>query len=89
MTIDLRDDLPLEWPSARIEGAWLAFGFGDTLDAAAVVAVDGLLALMQREHGLGRDEALALASVTADLRVTQLVNGQVGIHAVLRDDAWQ
>ena len=87
VTIDLRDDLPLEWPSARIEGAWLAFGFGDTLDAAAVVAVDGLLALMQREHGLGRDEALALASVTADLRVTQLVNGQVGIHAALRDDA--
>ena len=27
----LRDDLPLEWPVARIEGAWLAFGFDEDL----------------------------------------------------------
>jgi acetamidase/formamidase len=89
LTLDLRDDLHLEWPCARIDGAWLTFGFGDTLDTAARVAVDGLLDLMQREYGLAREEALALASVTSDLRVTQIVNGQVGVHAVLRDHAWQ
>jgi hypothetical protein len=39
---------------------------------------------------LGLDEdvekAAALASVV-DLRITQLVNGVCGVHAVLRDDA--
>jgi acetamidase/formamidase len=42
---------------------------------------------MGRELDLGEDDALALASVAVDLRVTQVVNGQVGVHAVLRDDA--
>ena len=42
---------------------------------------------MEREHGIARDEALVLASVAVDLRVTQIVNHAVGVHAVLRDDA--
>ena len=42
---------------------------------------------MEREHGLARREALALASVGVDLRVTQVVNESLGVHAVLRDDA--
>ena len=42
---------------------------------------------MQREYGLGRERALALASVCVDLRVTQIVNEAKGVHAVLRHDA--
>jgi acetamidase/formamidase len=89
VTLDLRDDLSLEWPIARIDGAWLAFGFHEHLGRAAKIAVDGLLDLMEREHGLERPDALALASVCADLRVTQVVNETLGVHAVLRDDAWR
>ena len=87
LTLDLRDDLQLEWPCARIDGAWLTFGFDADLTAAAWKASDGMLALIEREHGLERSEALAFASVVVDLRVTQLVNGVLGVHAVLRDDA--
>lgn len=89
VTLDLREDLPLEWPAARIEGAWLTFGFEQHLGLAAKIAVDGMVALMQREHGLDPGEALALASVVVDLRVTQVVNDTLGVHAVLRDDAWR
>jgi acetamidase/formamidase len=88
VTLDVRDDLPLEWPCARIDGAWLTFGFDERLGRAAKIAVDGMIALMGREHGLAPDDALALASVVVDLRVTQVVNEQLGVHAVLRDDAW-
>ena len=88
LTLDVRDDLPLEWPCARIDGAWLTFGFDEGLGAAARKAVDGMVALMGREHGLAADDALALASVCVDLRVTQVVNEQLGVHAVLRDSAW-
>jgi acetamidase/formamidase len=38
---------------------------------------------MQREHHLARTSALALASLLVDLRVTQVVNGVRGVHAVL------
>ena len=42
---------------------------------------------MGREHGLERREALALASLVVDLRVTQMVNGVSGVHAVLAHGA--
>jgi acetamidase/formamidase len=88
VTLDVRDELELEWPVARVDGAWITFGFDEHLGLAARIAVDGLLALMEREHDLPRAEALALASVVADLRVTQVVNETLGVHAVLRDDVF-
>jgi acetamidase/formamidase len=88
LTLDVRDDLPLEWPLARIDGAWLTFGFDEHLGRAARIAVDGMLALMGRELGVTGGDALILASVGVDLHVTQVVNGTMGIHAVLRDDAF-
>ncbi len=87
LTLDVRDDLPLEWPIARIDGAWLTFGFDEHLGRAARIAVDGMLDLMERELGVSRADALGFASVVVDLRVTQVVNDVLGVHAVLRDDA--
>ena len=74
-------------PTAWTPDAWLTFGFDEDLDEAAAFAIDGMLDLMGREHGLERREALALASVVVDLRVTQLVNGVRGVHARLAHDA--
>ncbi len=87
LTLSVRDDVPLEWPAAWTPEAWLTFGFDPDLDEAAAVAIDGMLDLMGREHGLERREALALASVVVDLRVTQVVNGAQGVHARLAHDA--
>jgi acetamidase/formamidase len=88
LTLDVRDDLSLEWPIARTHGAWVTFGFDQHLGLAARIAVDGMLDLMEREHGLSRPDALGLASVVVDLRVKQVVNQVLGVHAVLRDDAF-
>ena len=87
LTLSVRDDLPLSNPIAWTPEAWLTFGFDEDLDEAAALAIDGMLELMGREHGLERREALALASVVVDLRVTQMVNGARGIHARLAHDA--
>jgi acetamidase/formamidase len=86
LTLDVRDDLELDWPIARTRDAWLTFGFDEDLGHAARIALDGMLDLMERERGIPRDESLVLASVAVDLRVTQIVNLAVGVHAVLRDD---
>jgi acetamidase/formamidase len=87
LTLDVRDDLALEWPLARTRDAWLTFGFDEDLARATQIALDGMLTLMERELALSRDEALLFASVAVDLRITQLVNVSLGVHAVLRDDA--
>jgi acetamidase/formamidase len=88
LTIDVRQDLHVAWPIARTNDAWLSFGFDEHLGVAARIAVDGMLDLMEREHGMSRADALAFASVVVDVRVTQVVNGVLGVHAVLRDDAF-
>ena len=87
LTLTVRDDLQLDNPIAWTPEAWLTFGFDEDLDEAAALAIEGMLALMAREYGLEQREALALASVVVDLRVTQLVNGSRGIHARLAHDA--
>jgi acetamidase/formamidase len=87
LTLGLRPDLELRMPVARTDLAWIAFGFDHDLDVAADLALETMLDLMQREYGLARGRALALASVCVDLRVTQIVNEAKGVHAVLRHDA--
>jgi acetamidase/formamidase len=86
LTLDL-SDLELRTPIARTAAAWIAFGFSEDLDAAAEEAMATMLDLMERELELERSVALGLASVVVDLRVTQIVNGVKGVHAMLRDDA--
>ncbi|MBI1797793.1 MAG: acetamidase/formamidase family protein [Candidatus Eisenbacteria bacterium] len=74
---------PLAFPRAETPAGWITFGFADDLDEAADIALDGMLALLGERHGMGRSEALAFASLAVDLRVTQIVNGARGVHAVL------
>jgi acetamidase/formamidase len=89
LTLDVDEELSLEWPMARIDGAWLTFGMDRSLGQAARFAVDGMVKLMRRQYGLKRADALVLASVGVDLHVTQIVNSMQGVHAVLRDDAFR
>jgi acetamidase/formamidase len=85
VTVDLRDGPELRMPVARTADAWLAFGFDEDLGTAAELALETMLDLMERELGIARSRALALASVCVDLHVTQVVNEAKGVHAVLRD----
>jgi acetamidase/formamidase len=87
LTLTLEDEPRLETPAAWTPDSWLTFGFHEDLDRAAAIATDAMLKLMGRELGLERRDALALASVVVDLRVTQMVNGVRGVHALLAHDA--
>ena len=88
LTVGL-SDLELRSPIARVDGAWLTFGFDEDLDLAAEQATATMLDLMERELALDRSHALALSSVAVDLAVTQIVNGAKGVHAILRDSAFR
>lgn len=86
VTFELRDDLPLRMPLANTPAGWLAFGLHEDLNEAMWLAVEGMLDLLER-RGYNRKEALMLASMTVDLRITQIVNGVKGVHALLPHDA--
>ncbi len=83
LTFDLRDDFRLHMPIAHTPAGWVTMGFHTDLDEALVIALEAMLALLHRLHGLERLDALALASVTVDFHVTQVVNQVRGVHAVL------
>ena len=87
LTLSVEDRPELKTPIAWTPDAWLAFGFDEDLDEAAAIATDAMLELMRSELEIDRVDALGLASVVVDLRVTQLVNGVRGVHAVLGHDA--
>ena len=89
LTLSVLDEPRLTTPVAWTPDAWLTCGLAEDLDEAAAVAIEAMLELMGREHGLERREALAYASVVVDLRITQLVNGVRGVHARLPHDALQ
>lgn len=91
LTLRVRREMSLRGPLAQTPAGRVALGFGETLEQASRMALDGLLDWMVRELEPDRRRALMLASALADLRITQIVNGVVGVHAVLPDaalDAW-
>jgi len=84
-----------EWSTAAAEAAalsrartpqgWLVMGFDEDLNKATDEALNGALDMLTETLGVERPEALALASLIVDLRVTQIVNQVRGVHALVRE----
>ncbi len=88
LTFELLPDLHIQTPRARTPAGWLTLGFHTDLYEASTRALEAMLDLMIGQYDLERQDALALASVVVDLRVTQLVNaGVLGVHALLPEGA--
>jgi acetamidase/formamidase len=87
LTLVLRPDLALAMPRAETPAGSLTFGFDADLNEAMAVALHDMVDVVGERYGVDRSEALALASVVVDLRITQVANGTWGVHAVLPPDA--
>ena len=79
----LNPDLRLTTPRAHTPAGWITFGFHEDLNEATIIALEAMLDLLSAEYGLARLDALAMASLVVDMRVTQIVNGVRGVHALL------
>ncbi len=79
----LEPELRLTTPRAHTPAGWITFGFHENLDEAMLMALEAMIELMCDLHGLARQEAFGLASLLVDLRITQIVNQQRGVHALL------
>ena len=79
----VRKDMSLVRPQAESEAELLTMGFHVDLDDAACQALRDMIALIVRRAGLTPQDAYSLCSLAADMRVTQLVDGNKGIHCVL------
>lgn len=86
LTFTVREDLHLKMPRANTPSGWITFGIHEDLNEATMMALNEMLQLIQEIFQVDKREATALASVVVDLRITQIVNGVKGVHAVLPHD---
>jgi acetamidase/formamidase len=57
-------------------------GFSPDLKEATTLAVRDMINFLVDQKHLSRDEAYMLTSVAVDVDITQLVDGNVGVHAM-------
>jgi len=76
-------DRHLLWPRAETPAYYISMGFSKDLKEATEHAVRDMIAFLMEEKHLSRDEAYMLTSVAVDVDITQLVDGNVGVHALL------
>src|SRR5262249_16087122 len=81
--LTVRDDLKLTWPMAETPTHVITMAFDPDLDDCVVVALRTMLDLIEARTTLKRHEAYMLASLAADLRITQVVNEHKGVHVML------
>jgi len=77
----VRKGKSLRWPRAETPTHFITMGLHEDLTEATRLAVRDMLDFLQSEKGLSRDDAYMLTSVAVDLAVTQLVDGNKGVHA--------
>jgi acetamidase/formamidase len=82
-TLTVREDFELALPIAVTPTHLVTMGFHEDLDRAAQIAARSMFDLLERHCGVPFKEAYRLGSLAVDLRITQVVNGVKGVHAML------
>ena len=76
-------DQHLIWPRAETPDFYISMGFSKDLHEATEHAVREMIDFLVTEKHLSRDEAYMLTSVAGDVDITQLVDGNVGVHTMM------
>jgi acetamidase/formamidase len=75
-------DQHLLWPRAETPSHYISMGFSPDLKEATTLAVRDMINFLVDQKHLSRDDAYMLTSVAVDVDITQLVDGNVGVHAM-------
>ena len=78
-----KDMADLEYPMFETSTHWGAMGFHEDLDDAVKIALRGMIKFLVSAKKMDSYEAYSLCSLQVDLRVTQVVDGNKGIHAMM------
>lgn len=82
----LRKDLKLTYPQAETPTHVVTMGMDPDLDRCVEKALRDMIALIVERSGITREQAYALCSMAADLRITQTVNQHKGAHCMLKKE---
>lgn len=83
LQLTVRKDMKLEWPLGETRTHWITMGMDKDLTVATRICVQNTVRFLMERVRLTQTEAYQLTSLAVDLRMTQLVDGNVGVHAMI------
>ena len=79
----VRKDAKVKYPRAETPTHYISMGFDDDLSEATRMAVRQMIDFLVNEKHLSRDDAYMLTSVAGDVDITELVDGNKGVHVMM------
>ncbi|MEO0624608.1 MAG: acetamidase/formamidase family protein [Pseudomonadota bacterium] len=81
--LTVRKDMALSTPFAENATHLISMGFHESLDEAMRRALRQMIGVVAERAGLTCGEAYMLLSLAGDLRITQVVDGEKGVHMMM------
>jgi acetamidase/formamidase len=81
--LTVRRDLDITYPEAETPTHLITMGMNPDLDVCVEMALRRMITLVSQRTGISRAEAYMLCSLAADLRITQTVNREKGVHMMI------
>jgi acetamidase/formamidase len=79
----VRKDMYVKWPRAETPTHYISMGLNEDLSEATRLAIREAVDFLATEKHMSREDAYMLASVAVDFCITQLVDGNKGVHAMI------
>jgi acetamidase/formamidase len=83
-TFTLHKGEKLAYPRGETATHYISMGMNEDLDLAMKQALRQMIAFICSRSNLSREQAYSFCSLAVDFRVTQTVNGEKGVHGMLR-----
>ena len=81
--LTIRRDMDVTYPEAETPTHLITMGMHADLDTCVEIALRRMITLVAARAGISREEAYMLCSLAGDLRITQTVNREKGVHMMM------
>ena len=79
----LSEDMDLRYPRAQTPTHLITMGMHEDLDRCVEMALRDMIEWVVARTSISREDAYMLCSLAGDLRITQTVNGNKGVHMMM------
>ena len=83
-TFVLHKNTGLTYPRAETPTHFISMGMHESMDQAMKMALREMIAFISSRSNLSREQAYQFCSMAVDFHVTQSVNGEKGVHGMLK-----
>ena len=79
----VRKNMKLDWPRIETPTHWITMGTDTSLVVATKTAIVEMVKMLQEMKGITQTQAYQASSMAADLHMTELVDGNLGVHMLI------